>query len=83
MLMNVLRTCLKGHSGTRWTSRASSIKALYSQITEVCKILYGIVKDMSTNPELMSTAQRLFHQIYFQLLCTLSAWSRILSHVAK
>jgi hypothetical protein len=37
MLMNTLQTPLKGHSEWRWSSKASAIKALYSQITEVFK----------------------------------------------
>jgi hypothetical protein len=83
MLMNVLQTSLKGHSETRWTSKASGIKALYSQIIEVCKVLNDVVENLSANPELIPTAQSLFHQIDFQFLCILSAWNPTLNHINK
>jgi hypothetical protein len=34
---------MKGYSETRWTSKASGIKTLYSQTIEVCKVLNDIV----------------------------------------
>jgi hypothetical protein len=83
MLMNVLQTSLKGHSETRWTSKANAIKALYSQIIEVCKVLNDIVENVPANPELISTAHSLLHQIDSQFSCTLSAWNRILNHIDK
>jgi hypothetical protein len=83
MLMNESQTFLKGHSEIRWTSKASGIKAVYTEIIEVCKVLNDIVENVSAKPELISTAQNLLHQIDFQFLCTLSAWKRILNHIDK
>jgi molecular chaperone GrpE (heat shock protein) len=83
MLMNVLQTSLKGHLETRWTSKASAIKALYSQIMEVCKVLNHIAENVSANPEFISTARSLLHQEHFQFLCTISAWNPILNHIDK
>jgi hypothetical protein len=65
MLMNVLQISLNGHSKTRWTSKASDIKALYSQIIEVCKVLNGILENASANPELISTAQNFLIKYIF------------------
>jgi hypothetical protein len=53
----MLQTSLKGHSETRWTYKASDIKALYLEIIKVCKLLNDIVENVPSNPELISTAQ--------------------------
>jgi hypothetical protein len=83
LLMNVSQISLKSHSKTRWTSKASAIKVMYSQIVEVSKVLNDIVENVSVNPELISTVQSLLHEIDFQFLGTLSAWNRILNHIDK
>jgi hypothetical protein len=45
-------TCIKGHSETHCSSKAIIIKPYYSQITEVCKMLNDIFRNMSANTEL-------------------------------
>jgi hypothetical protein len=44
-------------------------------------VLNDIVENVSANPELIFMVQSLIHQIYFQFLCSLSAWNRILNHI--
>jgi hypothetical protein len=81
--MNTLHTSLRGHSETRWSSKASTIRALHSQIREVFKVLNDTVAKMLAKPETFSTAQCLLHQIDFQFSCTQVTWNRILNHTDK
>jgi tRNA(Glu) U13 pseudouridine synthase TruD len=82
MLMNVLQTSLKGHSETRWTSKASSIEALYSQIIKVCKVLNDIVENVSENPELVSTSQSPPSN-RFSVFVHIAVWNPILNNTDK
>jgi hypothetical protein len=80
MLMNVLQNSLKGHSETRWTSKASATKAVYSQIVEVCKVLTDIVENVSANPELISTAHSIKSNRFSVFVHTISLESNSEPH---
>jgi hypothetical protein len=54
--MNVLQTFLKRYAEINWNSKAIKIKSLYLQLTEVCKVLDDIVKNVLENPETTPTA---------------------------
>jgi hypothetical protein len=51
---NVLKSSLKGQSQTKWTSKATPTKAFYPQITGVCKLLKGVVENVSENAKFFS-----------------------------
>lgn len=41
-LTKLVKTTLKGHTDTRWSSRANAIKALFTQITDICEDITDI-----------------------------------------
>lgn len=62
--MDTLKMSLKGHSDTRWASKAQAVKALNSQINDVFKVLQNI-SDSELNLETKSTAKNLLQLINF------------------
>lgn len=82
MLMETLKISLKGHSDTRWASKAQAVKAMNSQIKEVFKVLQNI-SDSELNLETKSTAKNLLQLINFDFLCLLNIWNQILSSIDR
>ncbi|XP_023239044.1 uncharacterized protein LOC111637713 [Centruroides sculpturatus] len=82
ILMKCLKLSLKSFSDTRWSSKASAIKALYLQLPEVMKGLQTISNDFS-NPEVVSNAKSLILQINYKFICTLSIWNKILQCIDR
>ncbi|XP_025414186.1 zinc finger MYM-type protein 1-like [Sipha flava] len=82
ILMDTLKISLKGHSDTRWASKAQAVKAMNSQIKEVFKVLQNI-SDSELNLETKSTAKNLLQLINFDFLCLLNIWNQILSSIDR
>uniref|UniRef100_H3B153 HAT C-terminal dimerisation domain-containing protein n=1 Tax=Latimeria chalumnae TaxID=7897 RepID=H3B153_LATCH len=80
ILTNILKITLKGHSDTRWSSKARAIKSLSRQLPGVLQALQEISEQTSC-PETVSTAESLMLQINFKFICTLLMWDRILSNI--
>lgn len=82
ILMKCLKLSLKSFSDTRWSSKASAIKALYLRLPEIMKGLQTIANDFS-NPEAVSNAKSLILQINYRFICTLSMWNKILQCINR
>jgi len=82
ILMDTLKISLKGHSDTRWASKAQAVKAMNFQIKEVYKVLQNI-SDSELNLETKSTAKNLLKLINFDFLCLLNIWNQILSSIDR
>ncbi|OCT81265.1 hypothetical protein XELAEV_18028083mg [Xenopus laevis] len=82
IMKNMLKTTLKGHTDTRWASRASAVKALFAEIINVCEALSDI-RENSSNSDSVSTAQSLLLQVDYHFLCTLFVWNKILGQVDR
>ncbi|XP_029340956.1 uncharacterized protein LOC115033097 [Acyrthosiphon pisum] len=80
--MDTLKFSLKGHSDTRWASKAQAVKAMNSQIKEVFKVLQNI-SDSELNLETKSTAKNLLKLFNFDFLYLLNIWNQILSSIDR
>lgn len=82
-LKSVLNVSLKSHTDTRWTSRASAVAALQTQIVDVCNVLREISSDNGANAESRSGADRLLNSIDFPFLCFLQMWKMVLQQIDR
>ena len=82
-LMTFANISLKGHSDTRWTSRAAAVNALFEQLVNVHSVLHKMSTDKSVNSDTASGAKRLLKAVDFKFICLLCMWSRILTLIDR
>lgn len=82
VLMKKLKISLKGHSDTRWASKANAVKSLNSQIEAVLGVLQDIIANPN-NPDTKSSGENLIKNIDLRFLLFLDVWDQILSRVDR
>lgn len=79
-LQSVLNITLKGHTDTRWASRANAVNALHQQLPLVYQVLQSMKDEKSSQ---CAEVESILKQINFKFLYLLTAWNLILQEVDK
>ncbi|OXA43094.1 Zinc finger MYM-type protein 1 [Folsomia candida] len=82
-LLNTKLNCnLKGHSTTRWSSRAESVQALSTQYWNVVEALVEITTSDTFNSDSVAGADSILNiMLTFRFLLSLKIWHQILHHI--
>lgn len=78
-LIGCLKTTLKRHCDTRWSSRRQAVTALKKNLSSVHKVLQNMAdRDNDWNTDTLSGAMKLLRQIDYEFVCLLEMWSDVL-----
>lgn len=80
--MKNVNISLKCHADTRWSSKAKTVNALYTQLPQVVTALNVLVSG-TFNAETIATAKLYLISIDFKFVCTLNVWERILTAIDR
>ncbi|GBN20243.1 hypothetical protein AVEN_177255-1 [Araneus ventricosus] len=78
-LLDCIKTTLKRHCDTRWSSRRQAVTALQKNLSSVHKVLLHMT-DRANNwtTDTASGAMILLRQIDYEFMCLLEMWSEVL-----
>lgn len=78
-LLGALKTTLKRHCDTRWSSRRQAVIALKNNLLSVHNILQNMAdRDNDWNTDTVSGAIKLLNHIDYEFVCLLEMWSDVL-----
>lgn len=81
ILKSKTKRTLKGHSGTRWSSRADAVSSLFDQFENVVEALSIICDSSLSSDSIAGANSRLNDMLNFKFVLGLCIWNRILAQI--
>lgn len=82
VLKSHINKCLKGHSSTRWASKAEAVSTLFEEFEGTCEALIELTNSEEVNAQTVADANSQFVRIFnFKFILGLTIWDFILSRI--